>query len=518
MNDSKTSDVSDRNSKKPILFQMRVFYARFHGQALTLAFMFQLLIIGCAMLIFAIAATKLPTLVTVAILTSFIVLAQFFGNILLIHFTLRPLKIIAKIVDYRSDPTTANLNLDDASFRRFGMSELTDKMNRVLATPIAPRVVDVKTDDDLPRALLDQLPVGVIALDRAGKIVFANNRAPIFGGAVELDFVDPGDSLADFLTFAQKNEIASEKTWLHVQNHPRRNESADADRRIYDVIASYHRDAPDGVEAIVIAIDRTDFYHNDETSQDFISLAAHELRAPITIIRGYLEILGEQLAQPTPEQKKIIDLLTVSAQRLADYVSNILNVSHYDHQHMKLALKEMDVKTIIDDARENMTLRAQTAGRKLQFATSDGLPTVAADRSSISEVMSNLIDNAIKYSPAGGVIEISARRDDDFVDFSVTDHGIGIPSNVAEHLFDKFYRSHRSSGSVGGTGLGLYISRAIVESHGGHIAAQSVEGRGSTFTFELPTFASVADKITHGNELLIQQAEPRINNHGLTES
>lgn len=518
MGGSKTSGVSDRGSKEPILFQLCTFYTRFHGQMLVLSFVLQLFLIVGAMLVFMFMANRLPTFITVAILTIFIVLVEFFVSALLIHFALRPLKIIAEIVDHHSDPTPTDLNLNNASLRRSGMTELVDRMNHVLSIPLVSNTNNGGKSGDFQRALLDQLPIGVIALDSGGNLIFANDKAPILGGAIELDFVDPGNSLMDFLNFAKKNEIASEKTWLHVQNHPRRNEAADTDRRIYDVISSYHRDAPDGVETVVITIDRTDFYHSDETSQDFISLAAHELRAPITIIRGYLEILGEQLDQPTPEQKKIIDLLTVSAQRLADYVSNILNVSHYDHQHMKLTLKEMSVKTIIDDARENMTLRAQTAGRELQFAMSDDLPTVAADRSSISEVMSNLIDNAIKYSPVGSTIEISAQLDDDFVRFSVTDHGIGIPGNVAEHLFDKFYRSHRSSGSVGGTGLGLYISRAIVESHGGHIAAQSVEGKGSTFTFELPTFASVADKITHGNELLIKQSEPRINNHGLTES
>ena len=147
-----------------------------------------------------------------------------------------------------------------------------------------------------------------------------------------------------------------------------------------------------------------------------------------------------------------------------------------------------------------------------------GLPTVATDLNSMSEVFGNLIDNAIKYSNDGGSIEVSAGVNGDFVDIAVTDYGIGMPANVIGNLFHKFYRSHRSRETVAGTGIGLYISKAIVESNGGKIAVRSVEGRGSTFTVSLPIYATVADKLTKpgaNNQAFIERSSSGwIKNHG----
>ena len=141
---------------------------------------------------------------------------------------------------------------------------------------------------------------------------------------------------------------------------------------------------------------------------------------------------------------------------------------------------------------------------------------ICADTASLSEVFGNLIDNAIKYSNEGGAITVSAASKGDMVEFSVEDHGIGMPGSVVSNLFQKFYRSHRSRETVAGTGIGLYISKAIVESHGGTIAVRSEDGHGSTFTVSLPSYKTVADKLkqdNNGNELLISREGSWIKNH-----
>jgi signal transduction histidine kinase len=145
------------------------------------------------------------------------------------------------------------------------------------------------------------------------------------------------------------------------------------------------------------------------------------------------------------------------------------------------------------------------------------LPTIAADRNSLSEVLANLVDNAIKYSNDGGHVTIDAIVDGDFVRCNVTDNGIGIPSSLVGNLFTKFYRSHRSRQSVSGTGLGLYISKGIIESHGGKIGVTSREGEGSTFSFSVPIYSTVADKLLSGtgNETVIKSASGWIKNHAM---
>jgi two-component system phosphate regulon sensor histidine kinase PhoR/two-component system sensor histidine kinase VicK len=148
----------------------------------------------------------------------------------------------------------------------------------------------------------------------------------------------------------------------------------------------------------------------------------------------------------------------------------------------------------------------------------DDLPAVAADRASVSEVLSNLIDNAIKYSNEGGAVNVTAKAEGDFVKVEVEDHGIGMPGNVVSNLFHKFYRSHRSRETVAGTGIGLYISKAIVESHGGTVSVRSEEGMGSTFEFTLPVYASVAEKLKasdNSNEGLIEHGKGWIKNHAM---
>jgi len=146
------------------------------------------------------------------------------------------------------------------------------------------------------------------------------------------------------------------------------------------------------------------------------------------------------------------------------------------------------------------------------------LPTIAADRASISEVLGNLIDNAIKYSNEGGAINVTASVKGNFVEISIEDFGIGMPGNVVSNLFQKFYRSHRSRETVAGTGIGLYISKGIIESHGGTISVRSEEGKGSTFTAALPIYSTVADKLLsddNSNEGLIEHGNGWIKNHSM---
>lgn len=163
-----------------------------------------------------------------------------------------------------------------------------------------------------------------------------------------------------------------------------------------------------------------------------------------------------------------------------------------------------------------MELRAQSQRRLLSVTIPADLPPIAADRSSLSEVLSNLIDNALKYSNDGGAVAVSAVADGNFVKVSVSDNGIGIPTSVIGNLFHKFYRSHRSRETVAGTGIGLYLCKAIIESHGGQIGVSSAEGQGSTFSFTVPTYASVKDKLQandYTNAGLISTNDGWIKNH-----
>lgn len=364
---------------------------------------------------------------------------------------------------------------------------------------------------------LNHTSCGVIVLDPQKNIISANKAAPIAqtpegDSYIALDFAND-QSLLEWLTDIDNKTVSAERVWQRVSIDP---DIAQASR-IFDVVASYQKDAPG--ETVVFLFDRSKQYLPEEEDLNFIAFAAHELRGPITIIRGYLDVLQEELAPLlVDDQPQLMDRLTVSANRLSGYIDNILNVARFDRHHLDIHLSEERILDIYASIADDMQLRASAQHRLLNVSLPDDLPTVAADRGSIGEVIGNLIDNAIKYSFEGGVVNVNAERKGDFVEISVSDNGIGIPANVVKNLFHKFYRSHRSREAVAGTGIGLYICKAFVESHGGTITARSQEHEGSTFSFTLPVYDTVKDKLLEDGQMnrqLIHKGGGWIKNHSM---
>ncbi|MBI3494878.1 PAS domain-containing sensor histidine kinase [Candidatus Saccharibacteria bacterium] len=374
----------------------------------------------------------------------------------------------------------------------------------------------ITTETAYAQSLLDHLPIGIIALNSKREITYANKAAPTRGGGKELNinFTD-NDSLTGWLDGVVGNNISSSHWWKRLRQV---NIESEDKRQFFDMLALYQQNGDSAIETILVSIDRTDDYSTDEDDLDFTALAAHELRGPITVIKGYLDVLRQEL-DLTADQKAFFERLDVSADRLTTYINNILNVSRYDRRHMQLHLKDETLARVYKTVGDDLDLRARTHHRMLNVNIPEDLPNIAADRSSLSEVIVNLVDNAIKYSSEGGLIVVSAKPTDNFVEVSVQDNGIGIPGALLPHIFDKFYRSHRSRENTVGTGLGLYITKAVVESHGGTISVRSDEGHGTTFSFTIPTYASIADKLAKGdnsNESVIDKKEKKfIKNHSL---
>ncbi|MDR0397784.1 MAG: HAMP domain-containing histidine kinase [Candidatus Nomurabacteria bacterium] len=361
--------------------------------------------------------------------------------------------------------------------------------------------------------------VGIVMLDKQRRVIYRNTAAPIRNGfnneqALDLLF-NERDSVSDWVERTSKNVIKATKVWQRIPNLP--DDSEERERRYYDVIANYAQG--EEAEIVLAIIDRTPQYGRDEDDLNLIAFAAHELRGPVTVIRGYLDILINDMGKDiTPDTKQLFDRLSVSANRLSSYISNILNTSRYDQRHLNTNLEEQTLSAIFHSIIDDVTLRASSQGRLLSIHVPDDLPAVAADISGMGEVFTNLIDNAIKYSREGGSIEVNAWAHDNYVVVDIIDHGIGMPANVVSNLFRKFYRSHRSRGSAIGTGIGLYVSKAIVEQHGGELSVRSQEGEGSTFTVTLPTYVSIKDKLLNGtaqNSAAMSENTPRIQNHGM---
>lgn len=438
-----------------------------------------------------------------------------------------PLKYVVEAITHVSkqanDVTPPNINLP-----RHEKSGLKNVVQTVYELSVGTHQLDIahgnvqKISGSTPFAkqLLKDVPVGIIALNSERSVVFANAIAPVrvdTNQEQQIDLIfDEHDDIDRWLDECEQGKLKDTKVWARIADRL----PDDKDRRIFDVIGYYQKEGP-AADTILVAVDRTAEYAPGQEQMDFIALAAHELRGPITVIRGYLEVLETELAGGalSDDQRQLMERLSVSANRLSSYVNNILNVSRYDRKHLKIHLREDRIDDIIKSMLDDLSMRARTQNRLLSINIPAGLPTIAADRNSLSEVIGNLVDNALKYTNEGGQVIVSAAVKDNFLEVSVSDNGIGIPSSLLGHLFTKFYRSHRSRESVGGTGLGLYICKAIVESHGGSIGARSTEGQGSIFSFTVPIYATVAEKLqasNNVNEGIIQSSNGWIKNHAMT--
>lgn len=443
-------------------------------------------------------------------------------NLFIIISATRPTRdLMAAIINVSGEKSTLTLpNPNTAENERTGMR---DALQTIYELSTAKDEKDVKQseipDQQMP-SIADALDIaicGFIILDNDRKVIYQNKSAPVHtdvNGVKIIDLLFNGkDTLDSWLDSCKEHSIHDEHIWIRIPDRLPNEEG----RRFFDVIASYQKGSTS--ETVLTLVDRTSSYIVDEENLDFISFAAHELRGPITVIRGYLDVLEDELADVLKDdQAELFHRLVVSSNRLSGYINNILNTSRYDRRHLKMNLSEDTVTAIYDVISDDMKLRAGAQNRLLTVHISPNLPTIAADRASIGEVLGNLIDNAIKYCHEGGAINVTAKVNGNFVDISISDNGVGMPENVVSQLFQKFYRSHRSRETVAGTGIGLYISKAIIESHGGTISVRSEDGHGSIFTISLPIYATVADKLKAGdnsNEGLISEGNGWIKNHSM---
>ena len=225
----------------------------------------------------------------------------------------------------------------------------------------------------------------------------------------------------------------------------------------------------------------------DQFRSELISLASHELRAPLTSIRGYAHTLVREYGHLSDEtQKEFLEGIASQSDRLSHLVSDLLDMSQIDEGRLRIELHAVAPQQLCEDAVRSASHPDLKHVFRLDAAPE--LPQVLADPSRIRQVLTNLISNAIKFSPERSEILVGARRTDHAVEFYVTDHGVGIPREEQGKLFSRFHRAADAhTPDTPGAGLGLYITRAIVDSHGGKMDFRSELGSGSTFFFTLPT-------------------------------
>lgn len=244
----------------------------------------------------------------------------------------------------------------------------------------------------------------------------------------------------------------------------------------------------DGVRQGIIAVfhDISDLKKAENMRRDFVANVSHELRTPVTIIKGYAETLLDGTLESDPARAtRFVEIISSHSDRLANLVNDILTLSSLESKEALLELNPIDISGTV--AKASMMLQERAAQKNIAIVneTANGtLPRVMADQGRLEQVVINLLDNAIKYTPEGGTVRLFTTDDGDCVKVSVADTGIGIPFKDLPRIFERFYRVDEArTREQGGTGLGLAIVKHIVQLHGGVVSVTSEPGTGSVFSF-----------------------------------
>jgi signal transduction histidine kinase len=226
----------------------------------------------------------------------------------------------------------------------------------------------------------------------------------------------------------------------------------------------------------------------DESKDDFISMASHQLRTPLTAAKGYLSmVLDGDAGSVSPLQKKMLNQAFLSSQRMVFLIADLLNVSRLKTGKFVIERTPINLANMIHEEISQLRETAAARGLKLVFDRPKDFPLLMLDETKTRQVVMNFIDNAIHYTPSGGTVRVELAEKPHTIELRVRDDGIGVPKSEQHHLFTKFYRAANARRErPDGTGLGLFMAKKVVVAQGGAVVFESRENKGSTFGFTLP--------------------------------
>jgi signal transduction histidine kinase len=224
----------------------------------------------------------------------------------------------------------------------------------------------------------------------------------------------------------------------------------------------------------------------DKLKDEFVSLVSHELRTPLTSIRGYLELVLEDTDELTQDQRRFLRIVDRNSERLLGLVSDLLFLAQIEAGKLAIEVGVVELEKLVEECIETSLPAADAKGVELGVSM-DRLPKLQGDRARLAQVLDNLVSNALKFTPSGGRVDVRLTSRNGLAVLEVEDTGLGIPEEEQRRLYERFFRSSRATeNAIPGTGLGLTITKAIVERHGGRIGLESTENVGTTVRVELP--------------------------------
>ena len=388
------------------------------------------------------------------------------------------------------------------------LGELAGALN-AMATDLDGTLRRLETEGQRIRAIMESMAEGLLVIDARGRLTLVNAAAEVsLGlkketalGQTPLEVVRSHE-LDDLFKAAAKREGAASAEITLI--HPR--------RRILAGTAVAIRDATGALQGTVVALrDITHLKRLEEARMEFVVNVSHELRTPLTAIRGYAETLLDHGLEDEEAARKFLEIIHRHAQRLGRLLNDLLDLSNIELGRTPLSIRALSVAEVTRHAAATLFPQAEEKALRLTTEIPEDLPSVLADRDRLIQILVNRVDNAVKYTPAGGTVRVTAHHVNwsksqivdspkpidevtarsmnhgDLVEITVEDTGIGIPEKDLPRLTERFYRVDKArSREMGGTGLGLAIVKHLVQAHGGSLAIESEVGKGTRVRFSLP--------------------------------
>ena len=353
---------------------------------------------------------------------------------------------------------------------------LTGAFN-AMADQLQTTIREVDSERTKLSTLFLHMTDGVVAFNQSGEVIHANPAAE--------EMLDMAIPVGGEVTYQDLfGEIAPLETILTLDRDCLESETVRGERILLYLLAPFDREKQVGV--LVVVHDVTQQVKNETMRKEFVANVSHELRTPITNIRSYAETLEENPDLPPEMTTSFLRVILNESDRMTHIVQDLLTLSRFDSGHSQMNLTLFPFSALLQDSYQAVRIEAQRHGHSLYLEGEEGLPSVRADRERVLQVVMNILSNAIKYTPDGGKIVMSAGADQDRVWLEVADNGIGIPPEDRERIFERFYRVDKArSRESGGTGLGLSIAQEIIRQHEGSLSLVDHPGPGTTLRMEL---------------------------------
>lgn len=355
---------------------------------------------------------------------------------------------------------------------------------------------EAAAERDQMQATLESLAAGLVMVGSNAKIMLMNASAKAMlqvAGRGEMgkpfEEVIQHDRVKELLRLAvlHGQEVAGEEITL-VHRDADSGEDRESTYQVQTVLVR-NTETKELIGAALVLNDITEIRNVERMKAAFISNISHELNTPLTTIKGFVSTLLQDRNEfySAQERREFYQIIDSECNRLSRLIGNLLSLSRIESgSGIELDLKPVNVASlvarVVEAHRPHLTER-----HEIVTEIFPGLPPLLADEDKVDQILANITSNAIKFSPNGGKITIQVTPDDGFIRFDVTDEGIGIPKEHLPYIFDRFYRvDQRDSRETGGTGIGLYLVKHLVEAHGGSISVESETGKGTRFTVRLP--------------------------------